>query len=118
MNDQYPDFLPQWTNALQHIHKRIFFGLITSKKSFSDVTNKAGKKFKLYWSDSSCCLTGEAFFHEGAPLSCDKCKYLTFRGSMEAVKSLENLYNYKIELAEHLQQEHPMIWDMWKNDSR
>ena len=113
MKDKYPKFLPQWTNALEHIHKDKFFGLIKSFKSANAVKNKANEEFNLDWASGRCCLTGEAFFHEYAPERCNTCHYMTYDGSTKAVKSLDNLYKYKIELAEHLQEHHPETWERW-----
>ncbi len=113
MKDKYPDFLPQWTNALEHIHKDKFFGIVAGSKSANDVKHQALVHFQLDWTTGTCCLTGEAFFHHYAPEECRICTRMTYEESTIAVKSLNNLYEYKIKLAEHLQEDHPSIWTQW-----
>lgn len=113
MDDKYPEFLPEWTHALEHIHKAKYFGLKKSKKGSSEVMDVAKDDFNLDWLSGTCCLTGEAFFHKYAPTGCYTCSELTYNGAQQALKSLNNLYNYKIRLAEHLKEKHPSVWAEW-----
>ncbi len=112
MIDKYPKFLPQWTGAMCHIHndKRL---LIIHKYNRDCAMGEADDHFNLDWYSGTCCLTGEAFFHKSAPSNCQECNHFTLSRSQTALKSLNNLYEYKINLAKHLQEEHPETWAKW-----
>ena len=114
--DRYPDFLPQWTNAMCHIYndkERTFLLFNKHKYNRDNPMHEADEHFDLDWYSPTCCLTGEAFFHQGTPWGCHECKYFTLGRSQEALKSLDNLYRYKINLAEHLKKDHPEVWKKW-----
>lgn len=106
MEDHYPNFLPQWTNAVEHI--------FANRSQYSSVMTQADNEFNLDWFSSRCCLTGEAFFHHGAPIKeCGECRLYTYDRSQLALYSLKSFYKYKTSLASHLQDDHPEIWDRW-----
>lgn len=116
MIDPYPTFIPQWTHAMEEIHKdRTLLKIIPLPKPNSHKTiDKARAEHNLDWGSTSCCLTGEAFLHKRAPLeTCDRCRYFTFNSSEEALGSLTKFYEFKQELAEHMQKEHTETWDSW-----
>ena len=106
--DKYPKFLPQWTNAVEHICGA---GVQTANRNTMKV---AKEKFGLDWYSSTCCLTGEAFFHERADKYCNKCEFFTFDRAHSALETRNGLYEYKKDLAEHLQKSHPQVWEQWK----
>jgi len=111
--DEYPKFLPEWTNAIEQINKKTF-GLIPQHHSENTAMIKCKQRFELNWMSGACCLTGEAFFHHYAPThTCIICSVLTY-DSTYALVSTSKLYKYKKELAEHLIESHPEIWNEWK----
>lgn len=110
MIDNYPKFLPLWTKAVKYTVKH---GI---RKNYlaDDVIRIGNQKFNLDWYSTTCCLTGEAFFHEEAPIGeCHECHVFTFGCS--AFRSLDNFYRFKNELALHLQEKHTDIWNKWKD---
>lgn len=115
MIDPYPTFIPQWTHAMEEIHRhRTLLKIIPlSEPNTFTTMRKAGEKYNLDWFSGACCLTGEAFLHQSAPYDCDTCKYFTYDGSQIALGSLKKFYKYKEELAEHMQKEHIEVWDSW-----
>ncbi len=116
MIDKYPKFLPQWTSAMCHIYndrERTFLLFKKHKYNIENAIGEADDHFNLDWYSGTCCLTGEAFFHQGAPSDCRECSGFTLSRSQVALRSLDNLYQYKIELAKHLQEVHPETWEKW-----
>lgn len=115
MNDKYPKFLPQWTDTITTILSNDIDPKYNNCVTIGDaVMAIARKDYGMDWYSSKCCLTGEAFFHIGAPADCDTCEDFTFEKSHNAFESKNQLYQYKNELATHLQKYHKDIWNMWK----
>lgn len=116
MEDSYPNFLPQWTNALEHIYSKKYLGLIPVYMTNTGRRNGAEKKYGLDWTSSNCCLVGEAFFNRYTYTGrCSRCSELSVNRSLMVFDSLGELYKFKKELAEHLQNAHPDVWSEWKN---
>jgi len=110
MRDNYPKFLPQWTKAILYTRKHRDH----TDSIVNDIITVANKKFDLDWYTDTCCLTGEAFFHEAAPYEkCDSCSKFTF--NCKVFRTLNGFYELKNDLAKHLQIEHTDIWDKWKD---
>lgn len=116
MIDLYPEFLPEWTNAIISIHKEKIFGIIPIDLNGTHSTmKKAREQFGLRWSSGACCLTGEAFFHEMAPFNCGMCHDFTYDSSLVAMESIHELYKFKNDLAIHLQESHKDVWSKWES---
>lgn len=108
MIDNYPKFLPQWTKAVEH-----FTSNTTELPTKYSVVRKYKREYKLDWTEGKCCLTGEAFFHKDAPdETCSDCEDYTYNSSI-VLKDLNAFYEFKNNLAEHLQKDHPEIWEQW-----
>ena len=105
MIDLYPNFLPQWTQAILSTNKQ-------GKHNGPALLREIRDEFGLNYYSTECCLTGEAFFNTDAPVdTCTACHELTYDGAWTAVRGGETvLYLYKMALAEHLKTDHPEIW--------
>lgn len=115
MEDSYPNFLPQWTKALEHIYSEKYFGLISKHMTNADRQNRVSKKHGLDWSYVNNCLVGEAYFNRYTDHNrCSGCNTYSMT-SLSVFNSIEELYEFKKVLAEHLQEAHPDIWSEWKN---
>lgn len=117
MNDKYPKFLPQWTEAIIHTHSNPFIidmSCLNEGEINDYLVKSINETHNLRWTSGECCLTGEAFFNEYAPESCVECECFTYDSSLIALRSVKQLYEFKKSLAEHLKKEHTNIWNMWK----
>ena len=106
MKDKHPYFLPQWTSAVEYIHKN------STIDNENDVLDRAEGIFNLDWFSSRCCFTGEAYFHQSAPMKCDDCRTFTYNYS-GCVLEISDFYKFKNDLAEHLQEAHKEVWAKW-----
>ena len=124
--DPFPNFMPQWTHAIEFVHKKCKKEIKESLEEPEErgvtvrvrdvIISLISRKFELSYCSGSSCLIGEAHrFSDMYSQShtskeyCLVCRDLCFGPAAQACESIEKLYDFKREVMEHFKVAHPEL---------